>query len=150
MSQNNYIDFIKNTTIARDFKKQPNILDTSVYTTLKSYSLAMTIPNTKLSFSNLMNQNMTRVFDMDLSLNNCANIQECINTNQRPNRVLQPVSLPRPTFRMNKIYTPKCCAFTNGQVTRKCICSKKTCKYGTDYCGSTKPGGISGHSNIGP
>ena len=150
MSQNNYIDLLRNTTIARDLSKQPSVLDPSLYTKLKSYSLAKTIPNTKLSFNNLLSQKQIRIFDMDLSLNNCANIQECVNTDKRPNRVLQPIQLPVPTFRLNKVYSPKCCTFTNGQVIHKCICSKKVCKYRTDYCGSTKKGGISGQTTVGP
>ena len=138
MAENNFIDLLRNTTIARDFSKQPSVLDASVYTDLKSYSLVKTIPNTKLCFSRLVPPTQSRIFDMDSNITNCANIQECVNTNTRPNRVLQPVSLPTPTFRPNKIYTPNCCTFTNGHVSRKCICSKKVCKYGTDYCGSTK------------
>ena len=108
MAQSNYIDLLKNLNISRDFKKQPNILDTSIYTEIKSYSLAKSIPNTKLCFSKLITPTQSRIFTMDLSLNNCAIIQECVNTNQRPNRTLQPVSLPVPTFRPNKVYSPKC------------------------------------------
>jgi hypothetical protein len=150
MAQNNYIDLLRNKTIARDLNKQPTVLNTSLYTSLKSYSLVKSIQNTKITPSELMPKNITRIFDMDLSLNNCANIQECNNTNQRPNRVLQPVSLPTPTFRPNKVYSPKCCRFINGKVTRDCICSKKVCKYNTDYCGSTKVGGIGGQTTVGP
>ena len=138
MAQNNYIDLLRNRTLAEDLYKQQPVLDQSIYANLKSYSLAKTIPNTKLSFSNLLSKNQIRIFDMDVSLNNCVNIQECINTNTRPNRVLNPVSQPTPTFRMNKIYSPKCCDFINGKVTRGCICSKKTCKSGTTYCESTQ------------
>jgi hypothetical protein len=150
MSQNNYIDLLRNKTVARDLNKQPTVLNPSLYTSLKSYSLVKSIPNTKITPSRLFQPNIRTIFGMDLSLNNCANIQECINTNQRVNRVLQPVSLPTPTFRPNKVYSPKCCTFINGQVTRQCICSKKVCKYGTDYCGSTKVGGIGGQATVGP
>lgn len=108
MSQNNYIDLLKNSNIARDLKKQPSVLDPSLYTELKSYSLSKTIPNTKLCFNKLIMPTQSRIFAMDLSLNNCVIIQECVNTNQRPNRVLQPVSLPVPTFRPNKICIPTC------------------------------------------
>ena len=138
MSQNNYIDLLRRSTVGRDLLNQQTVLDPSLYTEFKSYSLAKTIPNTKVCFSRLIAPTQQRLFDMDLSLNNCANIQECVNTNERPNRKLQPVSLPVPTFEPNKVYTPKCCTFINGQVTRDCICSKKTCKYGTNYCGSIK------------
>jgi hypothetical protein len=138
MAQNNYIDLLRNTTLAEDLAKQLSVLDTSLYTNLKSYSLAKTIPNTKLSFSNLFSNKEIRIFNMDVSFNNCANIQECVDTNRRPNRVLNPAQLPTPTFRPNKVYTPKCCDFINGKVKRGCICSKKVCKYGTEYCGSTK------------
>lgn len=138
MAQNNYINFINSATLAKDFNKQPAILHQSLYTDLKRYSLSKSIPNTKISFSNLIAPSKTRIFDMDLVITNCANIQECVNTNTRPNRELNTPQLPYPTFRMNKIYTPNCCTFTNGQVTRDCICSKKTCKNGTNYCGSTK------------
>ena len=138
MAQNNYIELLRNRTLATDLYKQQTVLDPSLYTNLKSYSLSKTIPNTKLSFSNLLSKNQIRIFDMDVSLNNCANIQECVNTDKRPNRQLQPVQLPTPTFRMNKVYTPKCCDFINGKVTRGCVCSKKTCKNGTMYCESAK------------
>jgi hypothetical protein len=150
MAQNNYIDLLRNANLARDLSKQQSVLNPSLYTELKSYSLTKTIPNTKLVFNDLIPQKQSRIFDMDLSLNNCANIQECKNTDKRPNRQLHDIQLPYPTFRLNKVYTPKCCTFINGQVTRNCICSKKVCKYGTDYCGSTKKGGISGQHTTGP
>jgi len=140
MSQNNYIDLLKNTTLARDLSKQPSVLDPSLYTELKSYSLSKTIPNTKLCFNKLITPRQSRIFDMDSNTTNCVNIQECVNTNTRPNRILHTPQLPVPIFRFNKIYTPKCCKFTNGQVTRDCICSKKVCKYGMDYYVSTKKG----------
>jgi hypothetical protein len=136
MAQNNYIDFLRHNTVARDLNKQQTVLDPSLYTSLKSYSLVKSIQNTKITPCELMTQNRTRVFDMDISLNNCVNIQECVNTDQRVNRVLQPVSIPRATFRMNKVFTQNCCTFINGKVTRRCICSKKVCKSGTEYCGS--------------
>lgn len=150
MAQNNYIDLLRTATVARDLNKQSTVLDPSLFTEFKSYSLSKSIPNTKICFSRLLAPTQSRLFDMDLSLNNCENIQECVNTNQRPNRKLQPIQLPTPTFRLNKVYSPKCCTFTNGQVTRACICSKKVCKSGTNYCGSTKVGGISGTSTTGP
>jgi len=134
MSQNNYIDFIKSVTLAKDLKKQPSVLDQSLYTDLKRYSLSNSIPNTKLSFSNLVPQYKSRIFDMDISVNNCINIQECINTNTRPNRKLNPTQLPYPTYRLNKVYTPNYCTFINGQITRKCVCSKTICKCGTINC----------------
>jgi hypothetical protein len=110
MAQNNYIDLLRNATIAKDLNNQPSVLDPSLYTNLKSYSLAKSIPNTKITPNKLLTTNLTRFFDMDLSLNNCTNIQQCTNTNQRVNRVLNPTSLPSPIFRMNKVYTPNCCS----------------------------------------
>jgi hypothetical protein len=134
MSQNNYIDFIKSLTLAKDLNKQPSVLNQSLYTDLKRYSLSKSIPNTKLSFSNLSKRPQIRVFNMDISVNNCINIQECINTNTRPNRQLNPTQLPSPTYRLNKVYTPTYCTFINGQVTRKCVCSKTICKCGIINC----------------
>jgi hypothetical protein len=150
MAENNFIDLLRNSTLARDFSRQPAVLDASVYTDLKSYSITKMFPNTKICFSRLLAPTQSRIFDMDSNITHCANIQECVNTDERVNRVLQPIQLPTPIKRFNKIYTPNCCTFTNGQVTRKCICSKKVCKYRLDYCGSTKKGGISGQHTIGP
>jgi len=109
MAQNNHIDLLRNTTLARDLSNQPSVLDPSLYTELKSYSLAKTIPNTKLCFSKLLAPSQSRIFNMDSNTTNCANIQECNNTNTRPNRQPHEIQFPTPTFRLNKIYIPECC-----------------------------------------
>jgi len=126
MAQNNYIDFIKNRTIINDLSNQPFVLDSSTYTNITSYSLTTECnQNTKLVYSKLLTPNTPRIFNMDLSTNNCL-------TNNRINRVLQPVQLPSPTkpyikSRDNYIVL-------SNDNTRKCICLRKYAKCRTRIC----------------
>jgi len=94
MAQNNWIDFIRNTTIRNDLPNEPSVLDASEYTNLMSYSLE--VPNTKIVYSKLIPPNVERIFNMDLSMNTCIPFQLCNNTNLRANRRKRAAQLPMP------------------------------------------------------
>jgi hypothetical protein len=147
MSENNYIFFLKDSTILIEQNKIPYVLTCNNYTEFKNYSLVNTIPNIKNCFSRLSLDKKTNIFNIEVNTNNCSKIEMCNNTNNRTNRYLKSPQLPEPTYRLNKIYVPNCCNFNNGYIKRRCICSKKVCKYKTDICGSTKKYGISGSSS---
>lgn len=147
MSQSDYIT-LKRTQNLLKLQEFPSVLTPNLYTSCMTYNLETTVANTKNSYSRLLPSGKTNIFTMEKSVANCPTFALCANTNQRPNRVLNTIIKPAPTFRLNKIYAPVTCTFTNGFVTRKCVCSKTVCKCGTDYCGSTKPGGISGHFSV--
>ena len=94
MAQNNYIEYIRNSAILNDLPSQPSLLNCSIYTNLVGYSLQPV--NTKNAYSKLIAPNTQRVFDMDLSFNNCEVFELCNNTNLRVNRKLQFTQLPIP------------------------------------------------------
>ena len=147
MSQSDYIA-LKRTQNILKIQELPAVLTPTSYTSYVTYNLETTVSNTKNAYSRLLPSGKTNIFTMEKSVTNCPTFTLCANTNQRPNRVLNTLTRPNPTFRFNKIYKPTTCTFTNGFVTRKCVCSKTVCKCGTDYCGSTKAGGISGHYSV--
>lgn len=135
MSQSDYIKFKKTATVLKtdQYKMQP-VLEQGAYDDYAQYSLETTIPNTKLRTSRLLPANKQNILDMELNVTNCAQFIMCSNTNTRPNRKPNTTQLPATTFRLNKVYTPTTCTFTNGFITRECVCSKILCKCGTNVC----------------
>jgi hypothetical protein len=128
MAQNNYIDFIKNTVIENDLSNQPSVLDPSIYTNLKSHSLMTECsPSTKLVYSKLVAPNTQRIFNMDISANNCV----LFNTNTRINKVLHPPQLPSPIKPYIKSHDKYILSADN---TRKCICLRNYAKCRTRIC----------------
>jgi len=126
MAQNNYIDFIKNRELLNDLSKQPSVLEPSIYTNLKSHSLMTKCSeNTKLVYSKLLTPNTPRIFNMDISTNNCL-------TNERINRMLQPEQLPSPTKSYIKSHDNY--IVLSNDNTRKCICLRKYAKCRTRIC----------------
>jgi len=147
MSQSDYLALKKAQVILKN-QKLPAVLPPTLYTSFASYNLETSVPNTKNIYSRLLPSGKTNIYKMEKSIVNCPTFAMCVNTNQRPNRVLNSKYNPDPVnkFPVNpKIHKFSTCTFKNGFVTRKCICTKKICKCGTNYCGSTKPHGISGH-----
>jgi len=125
MAQNNYIDFIKNREILHDLSKQPSVLEPSIYTNLKSHSLITECSeNTKLVYSKLLTPDTPRIFNMDISTNNCL-------TNERINRMLQPEQLPIPT--KHYVKSPDNYILTNNN-RDKCRCLRKYAKCRTRIC----------------
>jgi hypothetical protein len=100
--QNNYIDFLRESTILKQQMDLKPVFDSSDYIKFKTHGLANTIPNSKNSFSQLLLNNKKNVFGMERNTNNCSNFILCRNTNYRTNRVLNSLQLPVETFRLNK------------------------------------------------
>jgi hypothetical protein len=143
MSQCDYIEFIRTGDIL-GINKLDHILTGQDYTTFERFALETTVPNIKNSFSRLMPQNTPTfqaifpntdpvrvdVFDMEKKVSTtCPTFKLCNNTNTRPNRVLNSVSLPKPTYRLNKNHKQKVCQYKYGKnIVRTVWCGKKICK----------------------
>jgi hypothetical protein len=134
MSQNNYIDFLRDSTILKEQNKLPSILNTSEYTRFKGYSVEKNIVNTKTCYSELLPNGNQNIFDMKRKIDNCPNIQMCLNTNARPNRILRSEQYPAPTVRFNKNPVEKTCECNGNRIctrvwryskckTRACDCN---------------------------
>ena len=150
MSQSDYIA-LKKTQIILKNQELPAVLSPELYTSFASYNLETSVSNTKNIYSRLLPSGKTNIYNMEESIANCPRFAMCINTNLRPNRVLNSVFNPDPVNKSPvnpKINKSTTCTFRNGFITRNCACSKKICKCGTNYCGSTKPNGISGQFSV--
>ena len=100
--QNNYIDYLRDSTILKQQNELNPVLNMSDYTKFKNYTLVNSIPNTKIRFSELLLNNNKDIYGMERKTENCANFPLCNNTNARVNRKLNSIQLPTPTFRMDK------------------------------------------------
>jgi hypothetical protein len=146
MSQSDYIQLKKNITTLKSLNEFQPVLDPETYTDFAAYNLETTVSNTKNAYSRLLPTGKKYIFNIEKKVSTCPTFTLCTNTNTRANRVLNTAQKivflngttlpykPAPTFKLNKNYIPKTCTFTNGYITRKCICSKDTCKCGTHYC----------------
>ena len=132
MSQNNYTDHLRNSTILKEQTKLPYVLNAKDYTQYKNYSIVKNIPNTKISFSQLSSSINTNIFDIERNTMNCPEFQLCKNTNQRTNRDKNTEQLPVPMKKYNKNITEKTCICNNKKYinlgrslkckTRNCMC----------------------------
>lgn len=140
MSQNNYIDFLRDTTILKEPYDLPSVLSSSEYIKLKGYSVEKDVPNTKLSYSELLPNGTRNIFNINRAVTHCPDIQMCLNTNTRPNRILRTEQLPVPTVRFNKTPTEKVCACNaaNGN-TRICRRVGRTSKCRARVCDCNAP-----------
>lgn len=118
-----------------------SVFDASTYTNFAQYNLESTVQNTKLAHSRLIPSGRQEIFKMTPNISTCPTFIMCKNTNTRPNRVANTMSVPLTTNRLaspkysaNKIYTPTKCIFVKGYVRRSCLCSKLMCKCGTKVC----------------
>lgn len=112
MSQSNYINHLRDSTILKEQRKLPYVLNAKDYTQYKNYSLINTIPNTKNSFSQLSSKNI-HIFDMEINTINCSEFQLCKNTNERLNKNINTIQLPFPTKKFNKNLPEKVCICNN-------------------------------------
>jgi len=128
MSQSDYILYKKTQQVLKEQNKLSPVIMSKDYTEYSKYAVETTISNTKLKYSKLVPPNKVDVLDMEKTITNCPTFVLCKNTDQRPNRVNNTFSNPPPTFKVNKVYTPTLCTFTNDSVTRVVPCSKKICK----------------------
>jgi hypothetical protein len=127
MSQSDYIKLLKTTEVLRN-GKLPSVLTPEYYTAFETYNLETTVPNTKNSYSRLQQSGYQTIFGMEKKVSGCPTFAMCTNTNTRPNRVLHSAQIPRPIYRMNKVYTPIKCQIKKGYVVRSATCSKHKCK----------------------
>lgn len=144
MSQSNYINHLRDSTILKEQRKLPYVLNAKDYTQYKSFSLINTIPNTKNSFSQLSSNGNTNIFDMEKNTMNCSRFQLCKNTNQRINRDINTIQLPVPTKVFNKNVPEKVCICNNKKYsnlgaslkckTRFSMCLVKPSKFKSGQC----------------
>lgn len=130
MSQNNYTDHLRDSTILREQNKLPYVLNAKDYTQYKSFSLVNTIPNTKISFSQLSSNRNTNIFDIETNTMECIEFKLCKNTNQRINRDINTVQLPVPTKKYDKNISEKTCICNN----KKYINLGRSLKCKTQFC----------------
>lgn len=109
MSQSNYTDHLRISTILTEQIKLSPVLDCNSYTKYKKYSIINTIPNTKKSFSQLSSSINTNVFGMERNTDRCPKFQLCNNTNKRINRHIHTEQLPIPSKKINKDFIEKIC-----------------------------------------
>lgn len=133
MSQNNYIDALRDSTILGVPKDLPPILSSSEYSRYKGYSVEKNIPNTKVCYSELLPEKMHNTFDMKRKVLNCPDIQMCLKTNTRPNRVLHTPQLPVLKSRFNKNPAEKSCSCNKGGYS-KCMRVGRYSKCKTRVC----------------
>ena len=134
MSQSDYIQYKKTQQVLFNQIKLPKILEPNHYTSFEQYTIETTVPNTKLRHSRLIPPSTVSILDMDRKITNCPTFIMCKNTQTRPNRILNTMSKPTPTYRVNKINDPIRCTFAYTNKTRVCSCNKKICKCGTIIC----------------
>jgi hypothetical protein len=87
MSQSDYLALKKAQVILKN-QKLPAVLPPTLYTSFASYNLETSVPNTKNIYSRLLPSGKTNIYKMEKSIVNCPTFAMCVNTNQRPNRVL--------------------------------------------------------------
>ena len=106
MSQNDYLQWKRTTTVLKLQNEMEPVLLPNDYTEFKQYALETTIPNTKMTFHRLLSPNHRYVLEMDRVATTCPTFIVCRNTNTRPNRKLHGVSIPWTTKRLNKVDVP--------------------------------------------
>jgi hypothetical protein len=99
MSQSDYLKYLRvSTQLSLDASKnQLPVFDPSIYLNYKEYVLENTIKNNNITYNLIKPDKEVIIFDMEKNPNNCPTTYECINTNNRKNRI--PMS--------NVYFTPK-------------------------------------------
>lgn len=89
MSQSDYIQYRKTANVLKETHKLSPVLSSQQYTTFKSYSLENTIQSEHSVYYKTIDPSSVVVYEMTLNnVYNCPNVDYCIDTNARPNRVL--------------------------------------------------------------
>jgi hypothetical protein len=136
MSQSDYINFKKTSLILKNnLNKLPSVLTPELYTAFTNYNLETTVPNTKNSYSRLLLGGKRNFLGIEKNVASCPTFTLCKNTNTRANRVKHTIQYPTPIYKWKKTssYKPNTCLIKSGFVTRRCLCSKKSCKCKTEY-----------------
>lgn len=106
MAQSDYLKQKKMSTILSNIPKLDPVLKSKEYTNFLGYSLDKQIQNTKIAHSKLIQNDIQRSFDMDLSHTNlCEGFDICNGTNDRPNRVpLSTIYIQTPPIHSSLLY----------------------------------------------
>lgn len=92
MSQSDYIHYRKTAHILKEANKLQPVLSSQQYTTFKSYSLENTIQSYNPVYYKIADPSAVVVYEMTLNnVYDCPNVDYCVNTDTRPNRVLNMV-----------------------------------------------------------
>ena len=137
MAQSDYLHFKKSSMLLKNnatFNELPAVLTPELYTGFTTYNLETTVPNTKNVYSRLVPSGKQSFLNIEKTVSSCPTFILCINTNTRPNRVINTQQTPSPIYKWKKTssYVPTTCNFKKGFVTRKCLCSKTMCRCKTD------------------
>ena len=136
MSQSDYINFKKTSLILKNnLNKLPSVLTPELYTDFTQYNLETSILNTKNSYSRLLLGGKRNFLGIEKNVASCPTFTLCKDTNTRTNRVKNAIQYPTPIYKWKKTssYKPNTCLIKSGFVTRRCLCSKKSCKCKTEY-----------------
>lgn len=89
MSQSDYLKYLKvSTQLSLDASKnQPPVFNPSTYLNYKEYVLQNTIINTSITYNLIRPTEEILIFDIERNPTNCPTTNECINTNNRLNRI---------------------------------------------------------------
>jgi tRNA U38,U39,U40 pseudouridine synthase TruA len=92
MSQSDYIRHKKLSAELKEISKLSPVLDSQKYTAYKEYSLENTIPSVKNVYYRFIPEGTQFVYEMIRNnAGNCSNMEFCVDTNLRNNRVLNSV-----------------------------------------------------------
>ena len=89
MSQSDYLKYLRvSTQLSLDASKnQPPVFDPSTYLNYKQYVLQNTIKNTSITYNLIKPVGKVLIFDIEKNPTNCPSTYQCINTNNRLNRI---------------------------------------------------------------
>ena len=136
MSQSDYINFKKTSLILKNnLNKLPSVLTPELYTAFTKYNLETTVSNTKNSYSRLLLGGKKYFLEIEKNVASCPTFILCKDTHTRANRIKNTIQNPTPIYKWKKTssYKPNTCLITSEFVTRRCLCSKKSCKCKTEY-----------------
>jgi len=89
MSQSDYLKYLKvSTQLSLDASKnQLPVFNPSTYLNYKEYILQNTIINKSITYNSITPTGEVLIFDIERNPTNCPTTNECINTNNRLNRI---------------------------------------------------------------
>lgn len=99
MSQSDYIQYKKTGVQLRDLSNESSVLSQKIYNSFTNYNLENTIPNTKITYNQLIPINKQIVFGSEKTVKNCPTFILCSGTQARSNRkpILHTQATPKPT-----------------------------------------------------
>ena len=77
MSQSDYINYKKTSTVLKELKKFEPVLSNENYINFKQYNALNNIINTETLLNELKPNNMNIVFDMQIKTSTCPNYSSC-------------------------------------------------------------------------